>query len=42
MSCMIYLELTEKIMEGKDKIDAYTEMRSDTTDFWDDIKELGL
>ena len=34
MSCMIYLNLTEKLLEGKNKIDAYTEMRSEIADFW--------
>ncbi len=34
MSCMIYLNLAEKLLEGKNKIDAYTEMRSEIADFW--------
>lgn len=37
MSCMIYLKLAEKLIEGKDKIDAYTEMRSEIFIFWNEI-----
>ena len=37
MSCMIYLKLAEKLLEGKNKIDAYTKMRSEIVDFWDTI-----
>lgn len=37
MSCMIYLKLAEKLLEGKNKIDAYTEMRSEITNFWNEI-----
>ena len=38
MSCMIYLKLAEKLLEGKNKIDAYTEMRSEIIDFWNEIE----
>lgn len=37
MSCMIYLKLAEKLLEGENKIDAYTEMRSEIANFWDEI-----
>jgi len=37
MSCMIYLKLAEKLLEGKNKIDAYTEMRNEILDFWNEI-----
>ena len=38
MSCMIYLKLAEKLLEGKNKIDAYTEMRSEIIEFWNEIE----
>jgi ADP-ribosylglycohydrolase len=34
---MIYLKLAEKLLEGKNKIDAYTEMRNEILDFWNEI-----
>lgn len=34
MSCMIYLKLAEKIVEGKDKITSYAEMRNDIFELW--------
>lgn len=37
MSCMIYLKLAEKLLEGKNKIVAYTEMRSEVAEFWDEV-----
>lgn len=37
MSCMIYLKLAEKLLDGKNKIVAYTEMRSEITEFWNEI-----
>lgn len=37
MSCMIYLNLAEKLLEGKDKVDAYKEMRVDIAKLWDAI-----
>ncbi len=37
MSCMIYLKLAEKLLEGENKIDAYTEMRSEIAYFWNEI-----
>lgn len=38
MSCMIYLKLAEKLLEGKNKIDAYIEMRREISDFWSEIE----
>lgn len=38
MSCMIYLKLAEKLLEGKDKIEAYSEMRSEILDLWREIE----
>ena len=37
MSCMIYLNLAEKLLEGIDKLDAYKEMRVDIAELWDAI-----
>ena len=38
MSCMIYLKLAEKLLEGKNKSDAYTEMRGEIVDLWSKIE----
>ena len=38
MSCMIYLKLAEKLLEGKNKIEAYIEMRGDIADLWSEIE----
>lgn len=38
MSCMIYLKLAEKLLKGKDKIEAYTEMRKEIMRFWDEME----
>ena len=37
MSCMIYLNVAEKLLEGKDKVDAYKEMRVEIAELWDAI-----
>lgn len=37
MSCMIYLNLAEKLLEGKDKVNAYKEMRVEIAELWDAI-----
>lgn len=37
MSCLIYLKLAEKILEGKAKYEAYSEMRKDVSMFWDEM-----
>lgn len=37
MSCMIYLKLAENLLEGKNKIEAYTEMRGKIADFWKEM-----
>lgn len=37
MSCMIYLNLAEKVLEGKDKLEAYKEMRDEIGKLWDAI-----
>ena len=37
MSCMIYLNLAEKLLEGIDKLDAYKEMRVEIAELWDAI-----
>lgn len=37
MSCTIYLKLAEKLLEGKDKETAYSEMRIDISKLWDEI-----
>lgn len=34
MSCLIYLKLAEKLMEGKEKVEAYSEMRKEISLFW--------
>jgi len=38
MSCMIYLKLAEKLLEGKDKEIAYSETRDEILSFWDEIE----
>ena len=38
MSCLIYLRLAEKLMEGKQKEVAYQEMRADILSFWEVIE----
>ena len=38
MSCMIYLKLAEKLLEGKNKVNAYAEMRSEIANFWNEIE----
>ncbi len=38
MSCLIYLKLAEKLLEGKDKDIAYSEMRTIILKFWDDME----
>ncbi len=38
MSCLIYLKLAEKLLEEKDKISAYLEMREDIFKFWKEIE----
>ncbi len=35
MSCLIYLKVAEKILEGKSKIDAYLRMREEIETFWE-------
>lgn len=37
MSCLIYLKLAEKILNGQEKVQAYLEMRNDIIDFWNNI-----
>lgn len=37
MSCLIYLKLAEKILAGREKEIAYSEMRIDILSFWDDM-----
>jgi len=37
MSCLIYLKLAEKILEGEDKEIAYKEMRSEILEFWEEM-----
>ncbi|MFK7907352.1 MAG: ADP-ribosylglycohydrolase family protein [Chitinophagales bacterium] len=37
MSCLIYLKLAEKLLEGKDKEIAYSEMRSEILAFWEEM-----
>ncbi|MEZ4883931.1 MAG: ADP-ribosylglycohydrolase family protein [Chitinophagales bacterium] len=37
MSCLIYLKLAEKLLEGKDKEIAYSEMRNDISRFWEEM-----
>jgi len=38
MSCMIYLKLAEKLLEGKDKETAYSEMRPEILNLWNEIE----
>lgn len=35
MGCLIYLKLAEKLLEGMDKIEAYSAMRADVLAFWE-------
>ena len=37
MSCLIYLKIAEKILDGMDKREAYNQTRKDISNFWDDI-----
>ncbi len=37
MSCMIYLKLAEKLLEGKEKEMAYSEMRNEISIFWNEM-----
>jgi len=37
MSCLIYLRLAEKLLEGKNKFIAYQEMRNEIAIFWDEM-----
>lgn len=38
MSCMIYLKLAEKLLEGKEKTIAYAEMRNEVLSFWNEME----
>lgn len=38
MSCLIYLKLAEKLLEGKDKETSYAEMRTEILSFWNDMQ----
>lgn len=38
MSCLIYLKLAEKLLEQKDKVIAYSEMREEILNFWEAIQ----
>jgi ADP-ribosyl-[dinitrogen reductase] hydrolase len=38
MSCMIYLKFAEKLLEGKEKETAYSEMRAEIKAFWTEIE----
>ena len=38
MSCLIYLKLAEKLLEQKDKVTAYSEMREEILNFWEAIQ----
>jgi len=38
MSCLIYLKLAEKLLEGKNKEIAYTEMRKEILVFWEELE----
>lgn len=38
MCCLIYLRLAEKLLQGQDKIAAYTEMRKEILAFWEEIQ----
>ncbi|MDA9773840.1 ADP-ribosylglycohydrolase family protein [Saprospiraceae bacterium] len=37
MSCLIYLKFAEKLLAGKDKEIAYSEMRTEIQNFWDEM-----
>ena len=37
MSCLIYLKLAEKLLDGMDKLKAYAEMRKEISAFWEQI-----
>ncbi len=37
MSCLIYLKLAEKLLEGKDKLAAYQDTRKEIATFWETI-----
>lgn len=37
MSCLIYLKIAEKILEGINKIEAYNQSRKDISKFWENI-----
>lgn len=38
MCCLIYLRMSEHILNGKDKVDSYAEMRKEVLDFWIKMK----
>jgi ADP-ribosylglycohydrolase len=38
MSCMIYLKLAEKLLNGKGKVAAYSEMKIEILNFWDEME----
>ena len=38
MSCLIYLKLAEKLLEGSEKTIAYSETRAEILHFWEDIQ----
>ncbi len=38
MSCLIYLKVAEKLLEGKKKEIAYTEMRKEVLQFWNEME----
>ncbi len=37
MSCLIYLKIAEKLLEGKDKDTSYSEMRIEINSFWNEM-----
>lgn len=37
MSCLIYLKLAENLLEGKEKLQAYSDMRNEVNAFWDSL-----
>jgi ADP-ribosyl-[dinitrogen reductase] hydrolase len=37
MSCMIYIKMTEKLLQGENKLSAYQETRNDINNFWNEI-----
>ncbi|NER15090.1 ADP-ribosylglycohydrolase family protein [Leptobacterium flavescens] len=41
MSCLIYLKIAEKLLEGKEKTEAYSEMRIEIVRFWEEMKFSG-